>query len=84
MINLFLSLRKWPLFLKRISRKTSGIGSLPFEKNYTLCETVDHNRNESHEIHALGLKEVARLNAEMEKVKTQVGLKEHYLNFLIT
>jgi uncharacterized protein (DUF885 family) len=36
------------------------------------------------EIHALGLKEVARLNAEMEKVKTQVGLKEHYLNFLIT
>ena len=27
------------------------------------------------EIHQLGLKEVARLSAEMEKVKTQVGFK---------
>jgi uncharacterized protein (DUF885 family) len=33
------------------------------------------------EIHALGLKEVARLNSEMEKVKTQVGFEGTLLEF---
>jgi uncharacterized protein (DUF885 family) len=57
------------------SRATSGIGSIPngdelykvYVKQWT---TTDMSPNEIHE---LGLKEVARLNAEMEKVKTQVG-----------
>lgn len=59
------------------SRATSGIGSLAFGKDLyevyakqwtTTVLTPD-------EIHNLGLKEVARLNSEMEKVKTQVGFK---------
>jgi len=59
------------------SRTTSGIGSFPFGaalyatyvKQWTTTEMTPN------EIHNLGLKEVARLNAEMEKVKTQVGFK---------
>ncbi|WP_291100306.1 MULTISPECIES: DUF885 domain-containing protein [unclassified Flavobacterium] len=59
------------------SRTTSGIGSFPFGaalyatyvKQWTTTEMTPD------EIHNLGLKEVARLNAEMEKVKTQVGFK---------
>ena len=59
------------------SRTTSGIGSLPNGKELykvyakqwtTTTKTPD-------EIHALGLKEVARIKAEMEKVKDQVGFK---------
>jgi uncharacterized protein (DUF885 family) len=36
------------------------------------------------EIHALGLKEVARIRAEMEKIKTQVGFKGALTDFLKT
>jgi uncharacterized protein (DUF885 family) len=59
------------------SRTTSGIGSLPNGKELykvyakqwtTTTKTPD-------EIHALGLKEVSRIKAEMEKVKDQVGFK---------
>jgi uncharacterized protein (DUF885 family) len=57
------------------SRKTSGIGALPdgndlykvYVKQWTTTEMTPE------EIHELGLKEVARLKSEMEKVKTQVG-----------
>lgn len=57
------------------SRKTSGIGALPggsklykaYVKQWTTTEMTPE------EIHELGLQEVARLKAEMEKVKTQVG-----------
>jgi uncharacterized protein (DUF885 family) len=66
------------------SRKTSGIGSIPngkeiykaYVKQWT---TTDKSPEEIHEI---GLKEVARLNAEMEKVKEQVGFKGTLKEFL--
>ena len=73
--------KKITVFLKNeylpASRTTSGIGSLPNGKELykvyakqwtTTTKTPD-------EIHALGLKEVARIKAEMEKVKDQVGFK---------
>ena len=57
------------------SRKTSGIGALPggndLYKAYVKVWTTTEMTPE--EIHELGLKEVARLKTEMEKVKTQVG-----------
>jgi uncharacterized protein (DUF885 family) len=59
------------------SRKTSGIGSLPngndlyavYVKQWTTTTMTPEA------IHSLGLKEVARLKSEMEKVKDQVGFK---------
>ncbi len=59
------------------SRKTSGIGSLPngagmysaYVKQWTTTNKTPA------EIHELGLKEVARIKAEMEKVKEQVGFE---------
>ena len=66
------------------SRVTSGIGSIPQGKELyavyvKLWTTTDLT---PEEIHNLGLKEVARLNAEMEKVKTQVGFKGTLKEFL--
>jgi len=59
------------------SRTTSGIGSLPFGKDVYAVYAKQWTTTEMtpNEIHDLGLKEVARLNTEMEKVKTQVGFK---------
>ncbi len=65
------------------SRATSGIGSLPngaalyaaYAKQWTTTEMSPDA------IHELGLKEVARLKQEMEKVKTQVGFKGTLLAF---
>lgn len=80
-------LQKMIQFLKTeylpASRATSGIGSLSqgdelykvYAKQWTTTgKTVE-------EIHALGLKEVARIKAEMEKVKTQVGFKGSIIEF---
>ncbi len=65
------------------SRATSGIGSLPFGKDlyaaYVKQWTTTDMTPEA--IHELGLKEVARLTAEMEKVKTQVGFKGTLIEF---
>ena len=65
------------------SRATSGIGSLPFGKKlyaaYVKQWTTTNKTPE--EIHELGLKEVARLTAEMEKVKAQVGFKGTLIAF---
>ncbi|WP_426090362.1 DUF885 domain-containing protein [Flavobacterium sp. DSR3-2] len=65
------------------SRSTSGIGSLPFGKDLYATYVKQWTTTEMtpEQIHALGLKEVARLNAEMEKVKTQVGFKGTLLEF---
>lgn len=65
------------------SRATSGIGSLPNGKDlyavYVKQWTTTNLTPE--EIHELGLKEVARLKAEMEKVKEQVGFKGTIVQF---
>jgi uncharacterized protein (DUF885 family) len=65
------------------SRGISGIGSLPFGKElyavYVKQWTTTDLTPEA--IHELGLKEVARLKAEMEKVKTQVGFQGTLLAF---
>jgi uncharacterized protein (DUF885 family) len=59
------------------SRTTSGIGSLYLGKEYyaTCVKQWTTTEMTPDEIHTLGLKEVARLKLEMEKVKTQVGFK---------
>ncbi len=66
------------------SRNTSGIGSIPngkeIYKAYVKQWTTTDKMPE--EIHEIGLKEVARLNAEMEKVKEQVGFKGTLKEFL--
>jgi uncharacterized protein (DUF885 family) len=73
--------KKFTAFLKDeylpASRTTSGIGDLPNGKElykvYAKFWTTTDKSPE--EIHQLGLKEVARIKAEMEKVKNQVGFK---------
>lgn len=79
--------QKMSAFLKTeylpASRKTSGIGTLPggndlykaYVKQWTTTEMTPE------EIHELGLKEVARLKSEMEKVKAQVGFKGTIVEF---
>lgn len=79
---------KMALFLKEeylpASRTTSGIESLPFGKEYyaTCVKQWTTTEMAPDEIHTLGLKEVARLKLEMEKVKTQVGFKGTTKEFL--
>ncbi len=65
------------------SRSTSGIGSLPFGKDLYAAYVKQWTTTEMtpEAIHELGLKEVARLTAEMEKVKTQVGFKGTLIEF---
>lgn len=65
------------------SRTTSGIGSLPGGKNMYAAfvkqwTTTDRS---PEQIHELGLYEVMRLKAEMEKVKEQVGFKGTIVEF---
>ena len=66
------------------SRSTSGIGSLPNGKEtYAAYVKQWTTTNKTPvEIHEIGLKEVSRLNAEMEKVKEQVGFKGTLKEFL--
>ena len=79
--------KKMTEFLKKeylpASRATSGIGSLAFGKElyaiYAKQWTTTEMKPEA--IHELGLREVARLNAEMEKVKNQVGFKGTLIAF---
>jgi uncharacterized protein (DUF885 family) len=58
-------------------RETSGIGSLNGGKELyqSLVKQWTTTTKTPEEIHELGLKEVARLRSEMEKVKAQVGFK---------
>ena len=73
--------KKMTAFLKDeylpASRTTSGIGSLPNGKELykVYAKQWTTTTKTPEEIHELGLKEVARIKAEMEKVKDQVGFK---------
>ncbi|MGL2965085.1 DUF885 domain-containing protein [Flavobacterium sp. XGLA_31] len=64
-------------------RTTSGLGSLKggndLYKAYVKQWTTTNKSPE--EIHKLGLQEVARIKAEMEKVKAQVGFKGTIIEF---
>ncbi|MGL2987064.1 DUF885 domain-containing protein [Flavobacterium sp. RSSA_27] len=79
--------QKMTAFLKTeylpASRTTSGIGSLAIGKklysSYAKQWTTTTSTPEA--IHELGLKEVARIRGEMEKVKVQVGFKGSLLAF---
>jgi uncharacterized protein (DUF885 family) len=79
--------KKMATFLKTdylpASRATSGIGSLPFgQKLYAAyVKQWTTTKMTPAEIHELGLNEVARLTAEMEKVKKQVGFTGTLLEF---
>ena len=59
------------------SRATSGISGITNGDKYYqhLIKRYTTTDMTASEIHELGLKEVARITAEMEKVKTQVGFK---------
>lgn len=65
------------------SRTTSGIGSLASGKQLyiSLAKQWTTTTTTPKDIHELGLKEVARIRDEMEKVKTQVGFKGSLLEF---
>ncbi len=79
--------KKMTEFLKKeylpASRATSGIGSLAFGKELYAIFAKQWTTTEMkpEAIHELGLREVARLNAEMEKVKNQVGFKGTLIAF---
>lgn len=65
-------------------RNSSGIGSLPGGNDLykTLVKQWTTTEKNPTEIHELGLREVAMLNAEMEKVKNEVGFKGTLKEFL--
>ena len=73
--------KKMTAFLKNeylpASRSTSGIGSLPNGAEIYKFYVKQHTTTDKTpaEIHETGLKEVARIKAEMEKVKELVGFK---------
>ncbi|MEY2631144.1 MAG: hypothetical protein RLZZ469_2042 [Bacteroidota bacterium] len=64
-------------------RATSGIGSIKGGNDlYKVCVKQWTTTNKTpEEIHEIGLKEVARIKAEMEKVKAQVGFKGSIIEF---
>ena len=64
-------------------RATSGIGSIKGGNDlYKVCVKQWTTTNKTpEEIHEIGLKEVARIKAEMEKVKAQVGFKGTIIEF---
>ncbi|OOV25471.1 hypothetical protein BXU11_15350 [Flavobacterium sp. LM5] len=86
-IKLIPKYQKMTTFLKTeylpASRTTSGIGSLAIGKklynSYAKQWTTTTTTPEA--IHELGLKEVARIRSEMEKVKAQVGFKGSLIAF---
>jgi len=65
-------------------RETAGIGVLPGGKEayaYAVRSLTTTNQT-PEEIHQIGLKEVARIRSEMDKVQAQVGFKGTLAEFL--
>ncbi|WP_452228206.1 DUF885 domain-containing protein [Lacinutrix sp. MEBiC02404] len=64
-------------------RTSSGISAIPKGKEYYnhQIKTYTTTNRSADEIHALGLKEVARILSEMEKVKTEVGYEGDIISF---
>lgn len=79
--NVFASMQKLANFFQNEylhkARLTSGINALPngneMYKDYIFAMTTTHKDPE--EVYQLGLSEVARITAEMEKIKNQIGFK---------
>ena len=67
------------------SLASSGIGSLPFGKELYATYVKQYTTTDKtpEQIHELGLKEVARIHAEMEKVKLQIGFKGTLNEFFV-
>jgi uncharacterized protein (DUF885 family) len=67
----------------KAGRKDSGINGIPQGKEYYQHSIKKYTTTAmtANEIHELGLKEVARILSEMEKVKQQVGFNESLKNF---
>ncbi|MEH6420546.1 DUF885 domain-containing protein [Pseudomonas sp. CGJS7] len=65
------------------TRTTIAAGDLPDGKAYYDFLAADYTTTAltADEIHQIGLKEVARIRAEMEKVKTEVGFKGSLAEF---
>jgi uncharacterized protein (DUF885 family) len=59
------------------TRASAGLGGIPGGVEWYRFQVRDSTTTTMsvEEIHSLGLKEVARIRSEMEKVKTQVGFK---------
>ncbi len=68
------------------TRTSAGLGGLPGGAEWYRFQVRDSTTTtmSAEEIHALGLKEVARIRNEMEKIKTQVGFKGALIDFLKT
>ncbi|AWI24739.1 DUF885 domain-containing protein [Flavobacterium pallidum] len=66
------------------SRNTSGISSLPMGKEIyiALAKSWTTTEKTPDEIHELGLQQVAKLKAEIEAIKNQVGFKGSMKDFL--
>ncbi len=64
-------------------RESSGISDTPYGKAYYEYSIKKYTTTDmtADEIHELGLKEVARILSEMEKVKKQVGFKGDLKSF---
>ncbi|REH52483.1 uncharacterized protein (DUF885 family) [Tenacibaculum gallaicum] len=64
-------------------RESSGISDIPNGKTYYLHAIKNYTTTNmtAGEIHELGLKEVARILSEMEKVKEQVGFEGNLKEF---
>ncbi|RZJ61528.1 MAG: DUF885 domain-containing protein, partial [Flavobacterium sp.] len=67
----------------KASRNSSGISAIPGGDKYYafIIKKYTTTNMGADEIHQLGLKEVARLSAEMEKVKAQVGFNGTLIEF---
>lgn len=73
----------------KAGRTTTGIADTPNGEAYYKHQIKKYTTTEmsADEIHQLGLREVARISAEMEKIKNQIGYKgdlKSFFNFVRT